>query len=225
MPRRYRKRSFRRRKTGRRNRKAAAPWYARKSTWQMAKTAMNGIWYLKGLVNSEVFKKDTGININCTSGGSVTHISDVAQGDGLSARTGNSIFVRNVNLMSVLNRSTSGDQVQQIRISLVMDTQQLSDVFPTYSDIYAQTTPYSHLNPNTVGRYQVLWSRVYTLDTVKSLSTNLVMNVPLRHHVRYNGVNSGDIQKGGLYLCVVSTQATANFPQLLGELRLSYHDN
>lgn len=225
MPRRFKKRTFRRRKPRPGKPRQVTPWYMRKSTWDMAKMAASGVWYLKGLVNSEVFKKDSSINLNCTSAGSVTHISDIAQGDGRAARTGQSIFVRNVHMNAILNRTTSGDAVQQVRISLICDTQQLSDVFPTYADIYSQTTPYSHLNPDTVGRYQVLWSKVFSLDTVKTLSNNISMTVPLRHHVRYNGSNSGDIQKGGLYLCVVSTQATANYPQLLGELRVSYHDN
>lgn len=188
--------------------------------------AARQVWKLKGLVNSEKYKLDlVQSNQNVTDTPSAIHITAVAQGDGDSQRTGNSIYCRSVNGKFFLYRSTSGDQVQTVRLSLVMDSQQVGDTTPGYTDVYEAATPVSHLNSNTVGRFKVLWSNTYCLDVVKGLSIPIEMNVPMRHHARFNGAASTDIQRGGLYLMMVSTQGTSNYPILNGEIRLSYHDN
>lgn len=217
-------RRFRKRNVARKGKQA---WYNRKySAMDASKYALSQIWRLKGLVNSEMYKLDGSIGpSNITTSGSVTHLTPVAQGDGVGARTGNSIFVRSWNLKSLLSRTTAGDAAQYVRISVVMDTQQIGDTAPAYTDIYSASTPYSHLNPATVGRFKVLWSRCYNLDVGAVLSKSVMINLPMRHHVRYNGSASTDQQKGALYLCYVSTQGTSDYPVITGEARLSYHDN
>ena len=46
----------------------------------------------------------------------------------------------------------------------------------------------------------------------------------IRHHVRYNGPNAQDLQKGGIYLALVSSQST-NVPAINYQIRVGYHDN
>lgn len=217
----YKKRYIKKRKSG------WGPWFRKHTGSSLAAAAMYGVEKLKDLVNAEMFKFDStfsGENITQATP-LVQPLHGVANGDNDTSRTGNSIFVRNWNLKGLLYRSTAGDAVQMVRLSVILDTQQVSDTSPSYTDIYEVAQPWAHLNSNTVGRYKVLYSKVYTLDTVKSLSVPIEINLPMRHHIRYNGTSGTDIQKGGLYLCAVSTQATANYPILLGEYRLSYHDN
>lgn len=220
----YARKTFRRRY--RRRRKRAIPWYSKKySVASLATKAMRGVWKLKGLVNSEKYKLDTQFVNNITTAGGVVSLVNIPIGDSDSTRTANSVFVRSLNMKGLLYRPTTGDTVQHVRISVIMDTQQISDQAPFVTDIYENTNPWAHLNSETVGRYKVLWTRSYVLDNVNKLAFNVMFNLPMRHHVRYNGSNGTDVQKGGLYLVYSSTQNTTNFPTLSAEVRTSYHDN
>ena len=48
-----------------------------------------------------------------------------------------------------------------------------------------------------------------------------------RHHIRYNGVDATDIQKGGLYLLINSSETIISDqpPRIDYNIRLGYHDN
>lgn len=184
------------------------------------------VWKLKGLVNSEMYKYDL-VNQTPSPGttGTVTHLTSVAQGDGDGNRTGNSIFVRALNIRGHVQRNSAGSSVQIVRIAIIMDTQQIADSAPVFSDIYEGTDVLSHLNSDTVGRFKVLYNQVITLDSVSVPLRPFQINLPMRHHVRYNGVNGTDIQRGALYFVAVSSQASANYPAITFDARLSYHDN
>lgn len=224
----YGKRKMYRRKTLRRTRRAGRSWYNRKySAMDMGKMALSQIWKLKGLVNSELYKLDTVYANGVIGQGSVVSLHPIAIGDGDNQRTGNSVFVRSWNFKGLLGHNALGNLNQTVRLSVVMDTQQIGDTAPAYTDIYESASPYAHLQSNTVGRFKVLFSRTYTLDAAQALTRLVNINLPMRHHVRFNGSASTDIQKGGLYFCISSdeTGAAGLFPYIQGESRLSYHDN
>lgn len=203
--------------------------WARKGTnlYEMANAALTGVEKIKGLVNSELFKYDQTFTAatQITNSGTVASLTAIANGDGQGARTGNSIFVRSFNLKGRLQYTTGGNSQQTIRISVVMDKQQVGDTSPSYSDIYSNPAPWSHLNPATVGRFKVLWTRTFVVDPVGKTGLPFQINIPMRHHVRYNGTSGTDIQRGGLFLTYISDQGTSNYPIIDAEYRLSYHDN
>lgn len=215
--RRYRKRGYRRRRVA---------WYNRKySVAQLATKAIKGVSYLKGLVNSEKFKHDTTGSGTYSNNGSVLHLTNIAQGDGDGQRTGNSIFVRNVSFRGTLVRAS---QDERVRVMLFIDKQQIGDTIPAPTDVLTTTgttnAVYSFLNPNTVGRFSILRSRLYSL-TADRPTIALNWNVNLRHHVRYNGTTGSDIQRGGIYMLIISTASSGNGITLERVCRVSYHDN
>ena len=53
----------------------------------------------------------------------------------------------------------------------------------------------------------MLYSRTLCLD-VNNTTAVLNINRAMRHHIRYNGSANTDIQKGALYSCMVSNEAT-----------------
>lgn len=222
-PRSYAKKpSYSRRKFPR-TRKGA--WYNKRySAIDMGKMALSQIWKLKGLVNSEVLKQDVTYSENSTSVGVADPLTNIAIGDSVSGRTGNSIYVRSMNFKGYLTWNSAGDANQTVRVCVIMDTQQVTDTTPAITDVYNAATPFAHINILTAGRYKVLYNRVFELN-VQTPRVHFEINLPMRHHVRYNGSTASDIQKGGLYLMHCSTQAAANYPTLVGESRLSYHDN
>lgn len=216
-----RRRFVKRRRLGRRR---AAPYggFIKSAAW-----AAKQIWKLKGLVNSEMYKLDTVWTPALMTNGFCSLIPKIAIGDGDSDRTGNSIFARSFNFSGQLTHNATGANNQVVRISVIMDTQQIGDTSPSYTDIYETTSPYAHLNSNTVGRFKVLFSQTYVVNNYDKNLALVRINLPMRHHIRYNGSAITDIQRGGLYICAACDEpGTADkMPLIGGEHRLSYHDN
>ncbi len=207
------------------------PWYMKKykaSPYDVAVTAMKGVDYLKGLINSEVCLCDTiGTLSPLYSVGTVTYLTAIAQADGPNHRTGNSIYVRSIdlNMTHILNASAADTL---IKYWVVIDTQQNADNAPALADLIQTTgtpnAPLSHLNSATVGRFKILTSRTVALDDSKGIQVSTKEHINLRHHVRFNGANSTDIQRGGIFLITVSNQDT-NAPNIYYNARIRYHDN
>lgn len=214
--RRYRRRPYRK----------SQPWYAKKySAMDAGRYALRQVWRLKGLVNSEMYKFDTQLTGTVPDTGGINAVTNIAQGDTGITRTGNSIYVRSVNWKGQVFRSTSGNVAQTMRLMVVMDSQQVGDTTPAISDILSSVTTYSHLNVSTVGRFKILATKIIVLSSTGDLVKNFEINLPMRHHVRYNGTGASDVQKGGLYCVTISDQASANYPSIQSECRVSYHDN
>lgn len=223
-PRKY-QRGYKRRSYRKKNSSSGFGGMSLSSAWKTAKWAAQQAWKLKGLVNSEMLKLDilnTGTTIS--NAGVVTHMSAIAQGDSDSSRHGNSVYCRSLNIKGFVRINASATSTCY-RIAVIIDTQQVGDTSPTFSDIYENSDVSSHLNNATVGRYKVIYNKVYTLvPTNDSAIRYFDINLPMRHHVRFNGSASSDVQKGGIYLVRVSNEAT-NVPTDNFESRLSYHDN
>lgn len=217
-------RYHRRRRYSRRSRRPRRP---RQSSFQryanMAYSAYKGVRYITGLVNSEVFKHDITYSTPIDNTGVLIPLTSLAEGNGDDDRTGNSIFVRSVNIDGSL--AISGDNNTIVKLALIKDTQQQSDTVPSFTDVYESASINTHLNSNTVGRFSVLASRYYTLNVFASQQRKIYLNKAMRMHVRYNGPNGTDIQRNGLYLALISNQTSINAPYTGMHIRVSYHDN
>lgn len=219
--------TYRKKRTFKRRRRPTQ-WYNKKySVAQAASAALKGVNYIRGLVNSEMFKYDQSATSGTISNtGAIINLVGLAQGDSEDQRTGNSIYVRHINASGMLAINASG-VATSVRVMLVIDKQQLGDTTPSVADILEDTgtavAPYSKLNALTVGRFSVLSSRVYMLNADRP-SVSWFVKRSMRHHVRYNGPANTDIQRGGLYLVVISNEGT-NTPSWTRNIRTSYHDN
>lgn len=191
-----------------------------------ATAAYYGVQKLRGLVNSEMNKVDFGAAAtpdNTTSQNCI-HLTAVGVGDGDTQRTGNSIYVRALNGMLTFERnSASTNTATYVRMMLIQDTQQIGDGTPQVQHVL-QSDWESHLNTTTVGRFKVLKSKVIVLNSQYPTSS-IKFNKAMRHHVRYNGNTTSDIQRGGLYLLLISSEAAGSQPTVRYNIRLSYHDN
>lgn len=216
MPRKY---STRRRRSRRRT-----PWYARKyNAMQLAAKAAKGVWYLKGLVNSEMLHTQTLGSSSISSSGTVFLLNGLAQGDTSSARTGNSVLMRNCHLR--LGFAQNATAVTTFyRVILFWDTQQVGDTSPTVTDILESASPYSPLATASVGRFRILKSWFFSTDDTKAQTKAINHYSKFRVHSRFNGTASSDIQKNGLYLMAISDQST-NTPTMAYSMKVGYHDN
>lgn len=187
--------------------------------------AVSGVSYLKGLVNSELYKYDDVLASAVTTSGVISSMNLIAQGDGEGQRTGNSIFVRNIAMQGQAIRNASGatPDSQVVRLVIFQDTQQIADTAPAITDVLETNSVNSYLNKANVGRFKVLFNKkMYLSSQMPQVPFNYFKT--LRHHIRFNGSATSDVQKGGLYYFFISNEAT-NGPSIAMRLRVSYHDN
>lgn len=219
MPRFQRRRVFRRRRR--------VPWYNRKySTAQIARAAWRSAKYIRGLVNSERFHKDAALTLGNNQ--SIVHnLVNIAQGDHLSGRTGNSILVKGLSINGNMYINASQTTNTRIMLALVRDKQQLADTVPQVDDIFSSAAdPHALLNASSLGRFSIIWRKQYTLDSNAAGNNAFTIRKydKFNFHVRYNATAAGDIQKNGLYL-VMMTSESSLYPTIALNTRLSYHDN
>lgn len=194
------------------------------SVGQMARSAWQGVRYLKGLVNSEQFVHDVAGFVNPTIAGDAIPLTDIPQGDQIGTRTGNSILVKRAYIRVKLDKHATPAS-STIRYALVRDSQQVSDGAPTYENVFSPGGGVlSALNSAQLGRFTILEEKLLTVDT-DNPSRVFVINVSMSSHVRYNGSNSTDIQKNGLYLVVCSTENSGTQPTFTYRSRVYFHDN
>ena len=218
----YRRKTYRRKRTGQ-----YGPFNTSKFTPQsgyaMAVQAAKDIWYLKGLVNSEMLHNQSLGSTTVSSTGVMTLLNGMAQNDTSSGRTGNSILMRNVHLRLGFEQAAAAT-LTTYRIILLWDTQQIGDTSPAVTDVLETASPYSPLATANAGRFKILKSWFFTTDDNKTQTKLIECYKDFRVHTRYNGVANTDIQKNGLYLLAISDQAT-NVPVYKYSWKVGYHDN
>lgn len=217
MPRKYNKRK---RKTN----------YVRnaKSAMEIASKALTIALALKKLMNVEKKFKEIAASQTPGTGGAVTYLTAIGQGDTQNERQGNSLKAYANNLSYTINMSSMASDTL-VRVMLVKD--QVSDgTPPTINDILETTfsgAGQAHYNPNYAGsRFSILYDRKHALSINGSRIQNGKSNLKLSHHVKYKGTTSGqlDAQSGHLYLITWSNE-TVNWPTLVVSNVFRYVDN
>lgn len=200
--------------------------YQSPSVPAIAKAAWSGVKYLRTLVNSETHKLDAsaaGQTVSTTA--AVVHVSSIAQGDTASQRTGNSVLAKYVSVrMRIV--SSIASTATTCRVMLVIDKQQVGDTAPVIGDILeTSTNPMSHYNPSTAGRFQVIFDKIYQFDNLSKRAVFIKVSKNInKYHIRFNGTAGTDIQKNGVYLVYLSSEAT-NTATADWFTRLTWHDN
>lgn len=215
------------RRTNRRyRRKRRVAWYNKRySAKGLALKALKNIHYIKGLVNAERhYVVSTVTNDNITSAGTLTHLSNIAQGDTQGTRTGNSILARSLFGRIGLEMNPTAT-VSRIRILIVCDNQQIADTSPSATDVLLTASTLSSLDTATYpNRFKVLKDMLITLDDAKMMGSSFKINIPMYKHIKYNGANSTDIAKNGIYILYISSESV-NYPTISYNLKLGYYDN
>lgn len=200
------------------------PWYKRKyNALQLAAKAAKGVWYLKGLVNSEMLHNQSLSSTTIPNSGILIPVNGIAQGDTASGRTGNSVLMRNLLLKCSFEQNASAT-ITTYRMMIILDKQAIADTVPSATDVLESANPMSPLATASAGRFQVLKQWFFTTDDTKSQTRTIEYYRNMRIHARYNGTANTDIQKNGLYILVIADQAT-NTPTFRYSYKLGYHDN
>lgn len=196
--------------------------------YELAKQAAKDIWYIKGLVNSEMLHADFtyGPGTNIPNTGFVTNVVALSQGDGSNNRTGNSILLRNLAYRYKLDINSSVSSNTTILFMLIKDTQTEADGLPAVTTVLQSSTTWSLMNLLTAGRFKIIKRRNYTLTPASGGRPSIEIKGyhKIYDHVRYNGTTANDIQKNGYYMLWLSSETT-NQPTIVGSMRIGYHDN
>lgn len=185
----------------------------------IASAAMDGVKAIRKLINVEDFIFDTAYGLTtATNTAVVTQLNNIAQGDGQSGRTGNSILMSKIHRTEVVSTAVSVAIVREI---LFYDKQQIADTVPGWADVLETQVPSSLYNKLNKGRFQIIEDKFYTLASAAKPVTSLRNTKMLNKHAIYNGTGAGDIQKMGLYKLIVTDGVCA----VAGSYRLHYHDN
>ena len=197
--------------------------YEKPSISNVAQAAWSGVKYLRTLVNSEVHKLDTNPTTLISSTGYVTHLSGIAQGDGVNQRTGLGILAKGLSARGVFWIHASAS-TSQVRVIYFIDLQQIADTTPGVTDVLTGSFWNAHYNTSNVGRFKIL------SDTCFGLSANGPQQKIFKHyfklnrHIRYNGTAATDQQKGAVYILLISNEGT-NLVGIDLHNRISWHDN
>ena len=193
------------------------------SVASVAQAAWSGVKYLRTLVNSELHKVDSAISTTADNNGFVNHISAIAQGDGITNRTGQSLLCASISFKQIIAIHPS-NVTAFMRVIFFRDEQQISDTTPAITDVLATVAITSHLNPATTGRFKILHDEIIALGSAGPQVKAQRKFIKIDKHIRYNGTAGTDIQKGGIYLLMFSDQG-ANIPSHVTNVRITWHDN
>lgn len=195
----------------------------------VANAAYKGVKYLEGLINVESHFHDGSVSSQeITTTASEFSFTKIAIGDTNGTRTGNSILLKWIKCHAHLIKN-GGVTVEQVRIVIVVDKQQIADTSVVFGDVVdtslgnALIGPYKKVN---AGRYNVIYDKLVTLHSNKPQAVlKIFRRMPKKFHVRYNGSNDTDIQKNGIYMFMISSSATPSGPTVDLHHRTKFYDN
>jgi len=197
--------------------------FAQPSVGSVAKAAWSGVKYLRTLVNSEVHKFDGVVTTAIAAAGTITHLSDLSNGDGANQRTGNSVLLSYIACKHYITINSAATN-SFVRVIIFTDNQQIADTAPAVTDVLNTASPTSFLNTSSVGRFSIISDKMVKLSTNGPQSSFYKYYTKKSQHIRYNGTTGADVQRGGLYMLTVGNEAT-NTPGQEFRWRIGFHDN
>lgn len=203
--------------------------YARKNPQvvsAMAQSAYRMAKQMQGIINSEKHFHDTE-NV-LTAGNGIFRLINLQHGNDHGERTGNSILLKSIYLRGQVEINPLVLNNTRFQIVIIRDNQQQADTTPALSHIFEDSNdPESMLNITHMGRFTIVWSsRTRYLTPASGGKPIFILNkyIKLNKHVRFNGPNVTDVQKGCYYMCILTSEST-NYPSVNIRSRISYYDN
>lgn len=226
MPYYAKRRYYRKRRPYRK--KSSQSWLDKKySTKDIAMSAYKSAKWLASMVNVEkkVFTKDFSSTVGTS--GHISGLNQMATGDSINTRDGNSIRCKSIIVAGNCRWSGSGTD-SQLRVLLIWDNQQENATDPGLASIFGSATPeqFALLNPNTLGRYTIVADKRFSMRQSNQAAANVMFkfSAKLNRHSRFSGTSASDITKNGLYIVIYSNEAT-NTPTVEYTTQFRYVDN
>jgi len=201
---------------------------------KIAKKAWTGVQAIKKLINVErnYLEIDTNVaNTAFDSNGSVVCLSLMATGDGVGARTGNSIRTQSIDFSSVITAGTTNIQNSMYRVIIFIDKEN-DGAAPNVNDVLIGQQPHYLYNPLTVPkRFQIIKDWLGLLQPKYSTNVDyklLNFSTDLTGHCLYDATSSSQssTREGAIFMLTLSDRtAGSDAPIMNYKYRLVYTDN
>jgi len=203
-------RSFYRRKRGGRNRGNRTAYGRANYAVKLARKAMR----------TELKYLDVAISDTPSTTGTVIPLSGTAQGDTSQSRDGLQIFPTSIEMR--LNFSFNASATASvIRVVIYQYLAGVSSSVQNYFDASPTTTDFKAINQQYESR--TLFDRTYSLNDLIP-EKNIYLKRRIKGIIAYDGATATDIAKNGLYMILLSDEAT-NTPTVTGTARFFFKDN
>lgn len=177
---------------------------------------------LKGIVNAErkMFTQNTSQSI--TGAGTVNSIMDIAAGDDVNNRNGNSILSKSLNVkLAAYFPNTTGLTGAFLRHIIVKDTMNLG-VLPTVGVILEANNYLAPINVDATSRFQVLVDDLICLDTSAGFTQTRAYYRKLDFHTKYFGTSTSTQYRNNLYQLLITNNPTMTVDSYT---RVGFYDN
>lgn len=231
----YRRRYYRRRRRYvRRGRKDSAPvmgtgpqmlgWAARNSS-----KALGMAKWVASVINPELKSFDVTLPTTITTSWTITSLTNIAEGDDDTNRTGRSIKCASYNFRYSLVMPSTATIAAQVRVVVLRDNWQ-QGVDPTALQVYEANTPNTLRQVQVQqGRFSILLDRTAILNpsTGGNSGMQVIANRKYTRHIRYIDTAGADASagSGNLYMFTICDQTGTAAPVCAGNFRLRYYDN
>ncbi len=199
--------------------------------YSLAQRTMRGLNELRKLINIEEKYSDVNTSVNPDYSGTMTALTQLAQGTTMTTRVGNSIRVQRFEMWGRVSVNTAVTTYSLCRIMVVRDMEgqgtapTVADVLEAVGTADAPRQPYDWLNRK---RFSILYDDLVPLTPLSGGGVVKVFHyaVNLEKHVLYRGTTAAASSdgEGSIYLVCVSDEPT-NTPSVRVVSRITYTDD
>lgn len=203
-------------------------WYDKKySVKDLAVRALNGVKYLRMLVNAERKYYDLNQSASVDNNGTMVHLTPIPQGDGVSDRSGIKVAARSLYIRTnTYNNNTINNSF--VRFIIFFDKFNTgtapapSDIISTAGSGHVTTSP---LRLGRGVRYDILYDKVMTASNTASTANARNIFINLFRKINYSNSLGTDTYSNQLYMLMVSQDPGPTAPTVVYSSRFGYMDN
>lgn len=199
--------------------------------YDLARRTWSGLNEIRRLINIEEKYLDFNLTQSPDTAGTVSCITQVAQGVTMNTRVGNSIRVQRLSVLGRATVSTAVTTFSLVRVIVFRDMEgqgtapTMGDVLELVSNTAAPRSPIDWLNRK---RFSILYSELIPLTVVTGGNGIAVFKyeVALGKHTLYRGTTAAAASdgEGSIYVGCISDEAT-NVPSVNSYTRIEYTDD
>lgn len=197
------------------------------SATYLAKRALQGVKYIKSMINCEKKYRDTTFTGSVDWNGSILCLSLCGAGDDVNNRQGNSILCRS--LYDRMDIQANANAVNTYFRIIIFQDKENTGTDPTPADVLqtvgSNLAPTSPLNVDHISRYSILCDKSMVMDAQQGITKMFSKYINMQTHLKFTGINATDIYKGALYMLLISNQNTTNLPAYQLSNRMGFYDN
>lgn len=195
------------------------------TAWSLGKKAIQGVQYLRGLINVEYKYADAGITTDTpTNAGNITYLSGIAQGDGNVNRDGTSVLMKSLYMRWQINMHASAVNTV-LRMIIFVDTENRG-ALPAVTDILQTADARAFMVRENGTRFNILHDKLYIFNINTNAVTIGKLYKKLFFHSKYTGSSAAVTAQleNGVFILLISDQAT-NTPTVVFNTRMRFIDN